>query len=129
MLDPRIHELAHEGKNFATLTTLSKDGTPHSTIVWIDSDGENLTYNTEIHRAQFKNISADPRVSIVIWDSGNPYRYAEVNGNIKETIKGDEAKNNIEELSHRYTGGPYQMPIQSERVKILVEPVKQRMQG
>ena len=36
------------GKNWATVVTLRKDGSPHSTPVWIDTDGEHVIFNTAI---------------------------------------------------------------------------------
>jgi hypothetical protein len=70
-LDASIHELA-TGRNFAVLATLMSDGSPQSGLVWVDSDGEHLLVNTEVHRQKFQNTAGDGRVSVVIWDHENP---------------------------------------------------------
>ena len=36
------------GRNWGTVTTLRADGTPHSTPVWVDTDGENVVFNTVV---------------------------------------------------------------------------------
>ena len=80
-LDPAVDELAR-GPHFAAFTTLLPDGAPQTHVVWIDSDGEHLLVNTEVHRRKFRNLEADPRVDVLIWDRENPYRFAEVRGRV-----------------------------------------------
>ena len=70
-LDPAIHELA-SGPNYGVLATLMPDGGPQASVVWVDSDGEHLLVNTEVHRQKFRNISRDDRVSVVVWDQEKP---------------------------------------------------------
>ena len=45
------------GKNWGTVVTLREDGSPHSTPVWIDTDGENVIFNTAIGRAKERHLS------------------------------------------------------------------------
>ena len=54
------------GKNWGTVTTLRGDGSPHSTPVWIDTDGENVLFNTAVGRAKERHLRRDPRVSVVV---------------------------------------------------------------
>jgi hypothetical protein len=42
-------------------------------------------------------------------------------------VRGDRAREHIDELSRRYTGGAYDQPIGSERVILKVEPDRQRV--
>jgi hypothetical protein len=37
----------------------------------------------------------------------NPYRYAEVRGEVAEKVTGQEARDNIDELSRKYHGEDY----------------------
>jgi general stress protein 26 len=97
--------------------------------MWIDCDDEHILLNTEIHRQKFKNIKRDPKVSVMIWDKEFPYRFAEIRGDVTETVHGQEARDHIDHLSQKMTGGPYGFPIQSERVIIMVRPVRQITQG
>jgi PPOX class probable F420-dependent enzyme len=127
MLDPTIKALA-QAKNFATLTTLSPTGQPETSVMWVGADDEHVLINTETHRRKFANVSRDPRVSVAIWDLENPYHYAEVRGTVVETVTGPEARAHIDELSEKYTGGPYGPEIQSERVILKIRPDRERVQ-
>ena len=63
--------------------------------------------NTEIHRQKFKNVERDPRVTLSIRDEENPYRYAEVRGRATEIVRGQGARDHIDQLSQKYHGQPY----------------------
>lgn len=128
MLEARVKELA-KGKNFAALTTLQADGQPVTHVMWVDCDDECLLLNTEVHRRKFAHVEADPRVAVMIWDAESPYRYVDVRGRVVGTITGPEARAHIDDLAHKYTGNPYRAPVQSERVVLRVEPVRQRVTG
>jgi PPOX class probable F420-dependent enzyme len=122
MLDEQINKLA-QGKNFAAVTTLLPDGTPQTKPLWVDSDGEHLLLNTEVHRRGFKNIQRDPRVTVAIIDHDNPYKYGEVRGHVVETLTGPEARAHIDQLANKYMGvDSYPGKIDSERVIIKVAP-------
>lgn len=122
MLDDKIRALAAEGKNFAAVTTLMPDGTPQTTPLWVDTDGEHLLLNTEVHRQKYKNVERDPRITVTIIDSDNPYAYGEVRGEVVETVTGPEARAHIDKLAQKYQGTDYGNPIQSERVILKVAP-------
>lgn len=120
-MNDTTHERA-SAKNFAVLTTLMPDGQPQSHVMWVHSDGEHILMNTEVHRQKFANISRDPRVTVVVLPEGKPYSFVEVRGTVVETIKGDEARANIDALSQKYTGKDYQNAVQSERVILKIRP-------
>lgn len=124
MLDPRIIELAR-GVNYAVITTLLPDGTPHSNVMWVDTDGEHILMNTEIHRRKFLNVQADPRVTVVIIREGDPYHWAEVRGRVTEVIRGEEARDHIDQLSMKYFGRHYTSAIRSERAILAITPDQQ----
>jgi general stress protein 26 len=91
--------------------------------MWVDTDGEHLLINTEIHRVKYKNIKKDPRVSVMIWKHDDAFKFVEVRGKVVDEITGDEAVANIQDLSEKYFGKPYPFSIQTERIvlKILAE--------
>jgi PPOX class probable F420-dependent enzyme len=95
-----------EGKNFAFLATLMKDGTPHVTPTWADIDKSNNTIliNTAKGRVKHRNISRDPRVGISVIDSSNPYHMVSVRGKVIEQINGKEADEHIDKLAKKYLG-------------------------
>jgi PPOX class probable F420-dependent enzyme len=121
MLDQRIIDLAR-GVNYAVITTLLPDGTPHSNVMWVDTDGEHILMNTEIHRQKFRNIQSDPRVTVVIVQEGDPYHWAEVRGRVTEVIGGQQARDHIDDLSMKYFGRHYTSPIRSERAILKIAP-------
>ena len=125
MLDDKIRALAAEGKNFAAVTTLMPDGTPQTTPLWVDTDGEHLLLNTEVHRQKYKNVERDPRITVTIIDADNPYAYGEVRGEVVETVTGPEARAHIDKLAQKYQGTDYGNPIQSERVILKVAARRQ----
>ena len=123
-VDPRVLELAR-GQNFGALTTLLPDGHPQTQVMWVDADEQHLLLNTEVHRQKFRNVERDPRVTVTIWDLEDPYRFVEVRGEVVEKVKGQEAREHIDELSQKYRGKPYQTQIQSERVVLRITPWRQ----
>jgi PPOX class probable F420-dependent enzyme len=125
LLEEKVKQLA-KAPNYGTITTLLPDGSPATHVMWVDCDDEYVLINTETHRAKFANVRRDPRVSVVIWDEGDPYSYAEIRGEVVETIAGSVARDHIDELSQKYTGGPYKNPIGSERVILKIAPTRQR---
>jgi PPOX class probable F420-dependent enzyme len=129
MLEPAIRELATAGTNFATVCVTLPSGEIASHVMWIDADDDHIVFNTETHRAKFRALEQNPRVTVTIIKADNPYAYAEVRGRVAETITGDEARAHIDVLSQRYFGKPYDNPITSERVIVKVAPDRQRAVG
>jgi PPOX class probable F420-dependent enzyme len=121
---PMVLELAR-GQNFAALTTLLPGGHPQTQVMWVDANEQHLLINTEVHRQKFRNVERDPRVTVTIWDKEDPYRFVEVRGEVVEKVKGMEAREHIDELSHKYRGKPYQTPIRSQRVVLRIAPSRQ----
>jgi PPOX class probable F420-dependent enzyme len=124
MIEDGVKALA-QGKNFAALTTLMPGGQPQTHVMWVDCDDDHVLINTEVHRRKFKNIEADPRVTVAIWDAANPYSFAEVRGRVVETITGEQALASINTLANKYTGADYSPEIQSERVILKIAPDRQ----
>jgi PPOX class probable F420-dependent enzyme len=94
-----------DGKNFAVLTTLEPDGQPHSTVVWTKRDGDDIVFALPKSRRKTANLTRDPRASVVVFDTANPYESAQVQG--IASIEDDLDGLLVDELSHKYTGGPY----------------------
>jgi PPOX class probable F420-dependent enzyme len=94
-----------DGKNFAVLSTLEPDGKPHSTAVWVKRDGDDILFALPKSRRKTANLSRDPRAAVVIFDSAGPYDSVQVQGTA--SLEDDPAGVLAEELSHKYTGGPY----------------------
>ncbi len=125
MLDENAKRLA-QGPNHAAVTTLLKDGSPATHLMWVDADDDHILLNTEIGRAKFANIKRNPRVSVVIWDRDDMFNYVEVRGEVVDTVGGQEARDHIDKVNDKYLGGPYTFPIQTERVILKVAPRRVR---
>ena len=126
MLDHRIRDLA-QGKNFGTISVHLPNGRIATHVMWVHADDEHIIVNTEVHRAKYKAITANRDVTVAIWDSSDPYRYAEIRGTVTGEVRGEGALASINELSEKYTGGPYTNAITSERVVLEITPDRQRM--
>jgi len=111
-----------DGRNFAFLATLMKDGSPQVTPVWVARDGDVVLVNTSIGRIKERNVSRDPRVALALFDMGNPYRKLLIRGKVvSKQTKG--AREHIDVLSVKYTGHEYGGMRPGERRVILrIEP-------
>jgi PPOX class probable F420-dependent enzyme len=84
------------------VTTLAADGSPQSTVVWVDVDDDGVSINTAHGRVKPRNLARDPRLSLVVVDPGDPYRWLKVTGT--GTLVDDGADEQIDRLSKKYTG-------------------------
>ena len=94
-----------DGTNFAVLSTLEPDGKPHSTVVWVARDGDDIVLALPKTRRKTANLNRDPRAAVAIFDAANPYESAQVQGTA--SLDDDPNGTLIDHLSHKYTGGPY----------------------
>ena len=119
-LDNKTIQMARDA-NYAALTTLFKDGTPQTHVMWVDTDGEHILINTEIHRVKYKNIKNDNRVTVMIWKKDDAFKFVEIRGRVVGEIPGDDAEKNINDLSHKYWSKPYPFTIQTERIVLKIK--------
>jgi PPOX class probable F420-dependent enzyme len=99
--DPGVKALLDQ-PNHGVITTLAADGTPHSTVVWVDVLDGRLAVNSAVGRAWPSNLERDPRLSLVVYDQANPYDYVEVRGTASGTTEG--ADEHIDRLAKKYLG-------------------------
>ncbi|MDE1870464.1 MAG: PPOX class F420-dependent oxidoreductase [Candidatus Micrarchaeota archaeon] len=92
-----------DGKNFAHVATIMKDGSPQVSAVWIDREGDVIVFNTAEGRVKYNNLKRDGRVAISIADATNPYNEVWIRGKVVEmTSKG--ADEHIDMLAKKYLG-------------------------
>ena len=125
MLDPAIKRLA-SGMNFGTICFNLPNGQIASHVMWVDASDDHLLVNTEVHRAKYRALAADPNVTLTVWNAENAYQYGEVRGTVTGEVRGPEARDHIDFLARKYTGADYRPPIQSERVILQITPGRQR---
>jgi len=93
-----------ERKNLAFLATLNRDGSPHLTPNWVDTDGEYVLINTAVGRAKEKNTRRDARVAVSVAEQSDPYRYVTIVGRVVDRITGEPAEKHIDKLAKKYEG-------------------------
>ena len=99
--------LSWDKKAFANLALSLKDGTPHVTPLWFDYDGKYVILNSARGRVKDRVMSRNSLVAMAIADPENPYRYIQIRGRVVE-ITEEGAREMIDHLSMKYTGGPYE---------------------
>lgn len=112
-----------EGRHLAHVATINADGSPQVTPVWVDHDGDTVLINTARGRVKDRNLTRDPRVSLSIVDSQNPYQPLTIKGRAVEmTEEGADA--HIDLLAKRYLDEdvyPFRQPGEV-RVLVRIEP-------
>jgi PPOX class probable F420-dependent enzyme len=124
-----MSELKEQQKQFldenpfvGVVTTLRQDGSPHSTVVWVDVEDGKPSFNTALGRLKPINLQRDPRASLLVVDPNDEYKWVAVSGRAKLTEDGADAQ--IDKLAKKYIGKdeyPWRKA-EETRVKVLIEP-------
>jgi PPOX class probable F420-dependent enzyme len=122
-------ELSEDQKHFlddnpyvGTVTTLRPDGSPHSTVVWVDVRNGVVGFNTARGRAKVRHIEHDPRVSLLVVDPNDAYKWVAVSG--RAELTDEDADRQIDKLAKKYIGRdtyPWRNP-QEQRVSVWIRP-------
>lgn len=87
----------------AALSTLGADGSPQTSVVWCDLDGDHVRVNTMRGFAKERNMRRDPRVTLLGYDPHRPLRYLEIRGTVVEMTE-DGAAAHLDAIASRYAG-------------------------
>jgi PPOX class probable F420-dependent enzyme len=123
-LTDKQRQFIDENPYVATATTLREDGSPHNTIVWIDTEDGALTFNTAVGRAKERHLRNDPRVAVTVVDPENTYLWVSVTGRAELTTDG--ADDQIDKLAKKYLGQdkyPWRSPDET-RISVKITPEK-----
>jgi PPOX class probable F420-dependent enzyme len=74
-----------DGKNYAVLATINRDGSPQTSVMWVGRDGGDVLFSTVEGRLKHRNMVRDPRVSVTVIDSADPENYVELRGRVSMT--------------------------------------------
>ena len=110
-------------------TTLREDGSPHTTVVWVDEDNGDVMFNTARGRAKANHLEKDARASVLMVDPNDAFKYVTVSGPAELTEEGADA--HIDHLAKKYMGVdeyPYRDPSET-RVIVRVKPDKVTASG
>ncbi len=121
-LKDKQKQFLDENPFVGTVTTLRGDGSPHSTIVWVDVEDGKVSFNTARGRAKPRHLEHDPRASLLMVDPNDPFKWVAVSGPAELTEEG--ADQQIDKLAKKYLGKdkyPWRNP-EETRVKVLIEP-------
>jgi len=111
-----------ENPYVGVVTTLREDGSPHSTIVWVDVEDGKVSFNTARGRAKPRHLENDPRASLLMVDPNDAFKWVAVSGPAEVTEEGADAQ--IDKLAKKYLGkDEYPWRNREEtRVKVLIDP-------
>ena len=122
---PEVARKLLEGKNFATISTLMKDGSPSASVVWVDTDGEHVIFNTAEGRVKPKSMRRDGRVAVAVYDQEQPYRQAMIRGKVV-SMEHAGADAHIDKMAKKYLGAdkyPFRKPGE-QRIIVKIKPEK-----
>ena len=122
MLKEDQRRFLDENAFVGTVTTLREDGSPHSTIVWVDVEDGKVSFNTATGRAKPKHLEHDPRAALLVVDPNDTHKWVAVSGRAEVTEEGADAQ--IDKLAKKYIGKdeyPWRTPTE-RRLKVLIEP-------
>ena len=90
------HEIPDSHKDLlnaqiGVLGTIGTSGRPQLSATWFLADGETVKISLNTTRQKVKNLRAEPKVSFLIFDPANPYKYVELRGDAEITPDDDYA--------------------------------------
>ena len=111
-----------------TVTTLRADGSPHSTVVWVDTDGDEVVrFNTARGRAKEIHVLRDPRISITVIDPQDQFRWVGVTGTAELVDEG--ADDHIDQLAKKYLGADSYPFREATEQRVIVRITVDRVDG
>jgi PPOX class probable F420-dependent enzyme len=108
------------GPNFGVVATISADGAAQLSVVWVDSDGRDVLFNTAAGRAKPRNLARDPRCSVLVVDREDPYEWVAVRGRAEVSSEGGDE--HIDKLARKYTGSGWKQRPGEQRLVVRVHP-------
>jgi PPOX class probable F420-dependent enzyme len=112
----------HEEPNVAVVAALREDGTPHQTVVWVDWDGEHVLLNLATTRSKLEYMKRDPRVSVLVLDRSNPFRWFRVEGEVVETTLEGAYKHIVRQAGVYLGKEEYPRRPGEERILVRIAP-------
>lgn len=97
-----VRALIDSGR-LAHFTTVNKDGSPHTTIVWVGLDGDEIVIGKLAVDRKVRNLRRDPRCSLSIEADGDQFgmrNYLVVEGTAR--IEEGGAPGWLQQLAYRY---------------------------
>lgn len=102
---PESHQALFDGDYCAALITIMPDGQPHITPVWYNREGDYLLLNTMRGFRKEKNMRANPKVTLLVYDPKQPLQYIEIRGTVAEMSE-EGALDHLNFLTRKYLRKP-----------------------
>jgi PPOX class probable F420-dependent enzyme len=135
---PASHLALIDGPFTVVLSTVMPDGQPQTTSVWCSRHGDFIFINVMKGFRKEKNMRANLRVSLLIYDPQNPLHNIEIRGRVVEMTEEGAIEHN-DELARLYLGKPdakffgdaVPAEVQSRYtpVRVTIEPTHIRVEG
>lgn len=93
-----------EARRVAVLGTTNPSGSPNLTVMWYLLDGDDILFNTRAGRQKERNLTRDPRVSLLVYDEAEPYTYLRIDGSVREDRDPVRTQADIRRIALRYYG-------------------------
>jgi PPOX class probable F420-dependent enzyme len=106
----------------AIIGTTRQDGSVEQVPVWFEFGDGSFWINGGTTRGWFKHLERDPRITLLLIDPKNMWRWAQVLGRMVNWTE-DPGGEHINHLSHRYMGQDYRGP-RTGRIKVQIEPLR-----
>lgn len=65
---------------WAVVTTLRKDGSPTSSVIFYARTGDEIIFSTTDNRLKARTLRRDPRIAVAVLDEGAPHGFVTVEG-------------------------------------------------
>jgi PPOX class probable F420-dependent enzyme len=118
-----------ENPYVGVVTTLREDGSPHSTVVWVDVEDGVPSFNTALGRKKPANLEQDPRAALLVVDPKDAYKWVAVDGKAELTTEGADPQ--IDKLAKKYLDKD-EYPFRKEgeqRITVRIQPERVTASG
>ncbi|HJX08840.1 MAG TPA: pyridoxamine 5'-phosphate oxidase family protein [Actinomycetota bacterium] len=110
--------------NYAWIVTLNPNGSPQTSITWVDTDDTHVLVNTAVGRRKDRNVLGNAHVAIAVQRGADAYRWISVEGVVDDRELGPEADEHIAALALAYDGEAWTPVEGQQRVRWRVRPVR-----
>ena len=112
------------GAQVGVLGTLGASGRPQLSATWFLAEGDTVKISLNTTRQKVKNLRAEPKVSFLIFDPENPYRYVELRGDAE--ITPDDDYSFASKVGAKYGGADLRERDQpgDSRVVVTIKPAR-----
>ncbi len=128
---PESHVDLLTGPYLQIIITLMPDGQPQASVVAGDYDGTHIRFTAQPSRQKIKNLQANPKVTVMVTDPKNIWRYIEVRGEV-DAITKDGMLGFLDGIAMAYAKkpkyygslAPAELEGKEDRIMVRIRPTK-----